>query len=86
MDEYIEYEINYYKEKEIVFIPCYTVINPTNEVSDTYLATENDVYTFTIVDVVTGETYEKTVEVTNIDTSLEYYVSNKKWIYIIFSC
>ena len=80
LDEYIEYEINYYKEKEIVFIPCYTVINPTNEVSDTYLATENDVYTFTIVDVVTGETYEKAVEVTNIDTSLEYYVSNKKWI------
>ena len=39
-------------------------------------------YTFTILDIVTGETYEKAVEVTNIDTSLDYYVSRQENYYV----
>ncbi len=43
-------------------------------------------YTFTILDIVIGETYEKAVEVTNIDISLEYYyVDEQDWdIYLLY--
>ena len=77
LDECIEYRINYLKESEMTSVPCYVSINPDSEVSDTYIATENNIYTFTIVDIVTGETYEKVVEVTNVDiNSVNYYVEN----------
>ena len=77
LDEYIEYRINFFKDEGILSIPFYTVTNPNNEIADTYLATENDIYTFTIVDVITEEAYEKAVEVTNVDiNSVNYYVEN----------
>ena len=74
LNEYLEKGIDFLKSEGIISIPAYTVINPNNEMSDEYLAMENDVYTFTIVDVVTGETYEQTIEVTNIVDG--YYVSS----------
>ena len=48
----------------------YTVINPDNEASNTYIAKANGTYTFKIQDIVTGKIYTKKVEVTNVDTSL----------------
>ena len=74
LDKLLQEYIILLKDSKIVSIPAYTVINPNNEMSDEYLAMENDVYTFTIVDVVTGETYEQTIEVTNIVDG--YYVSS----------
>ena len=49
------------------------VINPDNELSDTYVATENGKYTFTVKDLITGKSYTKSVEVTNVDSALPYY-------------
>ena len=51
-------------------IEVYTVTNPANATSNEYIATENGIYTFKIQDIVTGKTYTKKVEVTNVDTSL----------------
>ena len=48
----------------------YIVTNPANATSNEYIATENGTYTFKIQDIVTGKTYTKKVEVTNVDTSL----------------
>ena len=57
-------------------ITAYEILNPNNELSDTYLATSNGTYTFLVKDLLTGKTYTKSVEVTNIDDSLDYYVAN----------
>ena len=54
-------------------IEVYTVTNPANEPSNKYIATENGTYTFKVQDAVTGKTYTKKVEVTNVDTSLPKY-------------
>lgn len=54
-------------------IECYTVTNPDNEASNTYIAKVNGTYTFKIQDIVTGKIYTKKVEVTNVDTSLIPY-------------
>ena len=68
----------YYNESTKM-IEGYTVTNPNNEKSNTYIATANGTYTFKIQDIVTGKTYTKKVEVTNVDTSLqEYTVASKK--------
>lgn len=56
------------------------IINPVGGISNTYsniyIAKENGTYTFTVKDLITGKTYKKSVEVTNIDKSLPYYVEN----------
>lgn len=54
-------------------IECYTVTNPDNEASNTYIAKVNGTYTFKIQDIVTGKIYTKKVEVTNVYTSLTQY-------------
>ena len=59
-------------------IEGYTVTNPANATSNEYIATENGTYTFKIQDIVTGKTYTKKVEVTNIDENAKYYVTNIK--------
>ncbi len=59
----------YYNEEKRV-IEGYTVTNPEGKTSNTYVATENGTYTFKIQDIITGKTYTKKVEVTNIDKSL----------------
>ena len=48
-------------------IKGYSVINPNEQISDTYIATENGTYTFKVQDLIMGKTYYKKVEVTNID-------------------
>ena len=50
-------------------IEGYTVTNPDNDNSDTYIATANGTYTFKIQDIVTGKTYTKKVDVNNIETT-----------------
>ena len=59
-----------YFNESTKMIESYTVTNPANETSNEYIATENGTYTFKIQDIVTGKTYTKKVEVTNVDTSL----------------
>ena len=55
-----------------------TVTNPGNDISGKYIATENGTYTFKIQDLVTGKTYTKKVEVTNVNENVKYYVANIK--------
>ena len=55
-----------YFNKSTKMIEGYTVTNPANATSNEYIATENGTYTFKIQDIVTGKTYIKKVEVTNI--------------------
>ena len=59
-----------YFNESTKMIESYTVTNPANATSNEYIATENGIYTFKIQDIVTGKTYTKKVEVTNVDTSL----------------
>ena len=67
-----------YFNESTKMIESYTVTNPANATSNEYIATENGTYTFKVQDVVTGKTYTKKVEVTNIDENAKYYVTNIK--------
>ena len=75
-----------YFNESTKMIEGYTVTNPANATSNEYIATENGTYTFKIQDIVTGKTYTKKVEVTNVDTSLPAYVPvtsiSRGWTYI----
>ena len=68
--------LNYDRTTET--ITTYAIINPDNELSNTYVATENGTYTFTVNDLLTGKTYTKSVEVNNI-SSQHYTVSQADW-------
>ena len=70
--------IEFYYNKSTKMIVCYTITNPDNKISNTYIATANGTYTFKIQDAVTGKTYTKKVEVTNVDANAKYYVANIK--------
>ena len=67
-----------YFNKSTKMLEGYTVTNPANEPFNKYIATENGTYTFKIQDAVTGKTYTKKVEVTNVDENIKYYVTNIK--------
>ena len=72
---YVMLELFYNDQTGLLIM--YQVINPDNELSDTYVATENGTYTFIVKDLITGKSYTKSVEVTNIDSTLQqYYVAN----------
>ena len=73
VDNYLKNCIDGFIDSGIESVPTYTVINQDGEVSDTYIVFANGTYVFTVRDIVTGEIYEKTVDVTNFNTSLEYY-------------
>ena len=68
---YVMLELFYNDQTGLLIM--YQVINPDNELSDTYVATENGTYTFIVKDILTGKTYTKSVEVTNIDSTLQQY-------------
>ena len=68
----------FYYNKSTKMIEGYTITNPDNEESNTYIATANGTYTFKIQDIVTGKTYTKKVEVTNVGENDKYYVANIK--------
>ena len=70
LDETLIEALSVYFNESTKMIEGYTVTNPANETSNEYIATENGTYTFKIQDIVTGKTYTKKVEVTNVDTSL----------------
>ena len=77
LDEHlIEMLEGVYSNKFTRTIEGYTVTNPANEPFNKYIATENGTYTFKIQDAVTGKTYTKKVEVTNVDENAKYYVTN----------
>ena len=69
---------NYYYNESTKMIEGYTITNPDNENSNTYIATANGTYIFKIQDLVTGKTYTKKVEITNIGENTKYYVTNIK--------
>ena len=75
-----------YYNKTTGIIEGYTTTNPDGEKSNIYVATENGTYTFKVQDIVTGKTYTKKVEVTNIDKSLPTNVITTEiqrgWTYI----
>lgn len=48
-------------------ISTYEITNPAGEISDSYIATENGTYTFTVKDLLTGNEYKKSLEISNID-------------------
>ena len=73
VDRYLNEGIQDSKEQNIQSINNYVIINPENKLSDTYLVIENGKYTFTVKEISTGKTYTKTIEVSNIDVSMEYY-------------
>ena len=73
LDEALIEALSVYFNESTKMIEGYTVTNPANETSNEYIATENGTYTFKIQDIVTGKTYTKKVEVTNVDTSLPEY-------------
>ena len=73
IDSHLKDYIERFIDVRIESIPNYIVINPDGEVSETYVVSENGKYTFTIKEIDTGKIYQKSVEVTNIDTSMEYY-------------
>ncbi len=56
-------------------IELYNAINPDGIISNDFIVTDNGTYTFKIKDIITGKTYTKSVEVTNIDKSLPKYVA-----------
>ena len=68
-------------------IPNYQIINPKGKVSDTCSVIQNGMYTFKVKDLNTGKIYSKSIEVTNIDTNMEYYqvvnLDNMKYIGLI---
>ena len=71
MDEYVLKDSMYgCFDEDTETLNLYIITNPANETSNEYIATENGTYTFKIQDIVTGKTYTKKVEVTNVDTSL----------------
>ena len=57
-------------------INLYIITNPIDATSNEYIATANGTYTFKVQDIVTGKTYTKEVEVTNVDENAKYYVTN----------
>ena len=73
IDSYLKESINRIIESGEESLPSYTIINRDGEVSDTYIAFANGKYTFTIKEIDTGKTYQGSIDVTNIDTNLEYY-------------
>ena len=76
VDENLKNNIDQFLKLGVESVPTYIVINPDGEVSDAYGVSANGKYTFIIKDIDTGKTYQETVDVTNIDTSLEYYVDD----------
>lgn len=87
LTDYVSEGINYFKSKGIDTIPNYQIINPKGKVSDTCSVIQNGMYTFKVKDLNTGKIYSKSIEVTNIDTNMEYYqvvnLDNRKYIGLI---
>ena len=65
--------INYFKSEGIDNISNYIIINPEEKVSSICSVIQNGRYTFKVKDLNTDKIYSKSVEVANIDTSMEYY-------------
>ena len=78
LDDYISYLIDEIKSAglEEQIRRGYIVTNPNGENLDEYVVFENETYNFEVVDLNTGKTYKKAVEVTNISTDAEYTVGN----------
>lgn len=67
----IEILRNLYYDETTGTMPGYAIINPDEQASSTYYATENGTYTFKVQELITGKTYSKKIEVTNIDKTIQ---------------
>ena len=67
----IEILRNLYYDETTGTMPGYAIINPDEQASSTYYATENGTYTFKVQELITGKTYSKKIEVTNIDKTIK---------------
>lgn len=72
IDDYLKEDIEFIKEAKVEIINSYTVINPDNVVENNYIALKNGNYTFKVKEILSGKEYTKSIDVTNIDESLEY--------------
>ena len=75
MDEYVleDIELGCFDEATETLNP-YIITNPLDVTSNEYIATENGTFEFKVQDIITGKTYTKKVEVSNIDTTATYEV------------
>lgn len=69
------------KDEKTNKIKVYEIINPEMKVSNDYIAIKNGTYTFTVKNLLAGNEYKKSVQVTNIDESVPYYFQNYLYIY-----
>ena len=76
IDNFLQEGITFFKDDGIQTINNYTVVNPDGDISDYQLVTENGTYTFKVVEITTGKEYTKSVQVSNIDTSMQDYYVN----------
>ena len=79
IDEYLQFMIEELQGANVDMASSYVIINPDNNVLDVYEAIENGKYTFTIKEILTGKTYEKSVEVDNIDDNMFPYYVQSYW-------
>ena len=78
IDNYLQEKIDLSKQNGIQTINNYTVVNPDGNILDYQKVLENGTYTFKVVEITTGKEYTKSVQVSNIDTSMQdYYVLQK---------
>ena len=64
------------KQNGIQTFNNYTVVNPDGDILDYQTVYANGTYTFKVVEITTGKEYTKSVQVSNIDTSMQDYYVN----------
>ena len=84
IDNFLQEGITFFKDDGIQTINNYTVVNPDGNILDYQKVLENGTYTFKVVEITTGKEYTKSVQVSNIDTSMQdYYVSQGGNVYLL---
>ena len=73
IDSYLAKGIETLKNNGIQKVNNYTIINEDGAISNEQVALRNGLHTFTIIEITTGKTYTKTVDVNNVDTNIEFY-------------
>ena len=85
IDNYLQNRISEFKQRGIQTINNYTVVNPDGNILDYQMVYVNGTYTFKVVEITTGKEYTKSVQVSNIDNTMQdYYVNQDEYfIYLL---
>ena len=85
IDNYLQEKIDLSKQNGIQTINNYTVVNPDGNILDYQMVYVNGTYTFKVVEITTGKEYTKSVQVSNIDNTMQdYYVNQDEYfIYLL---